>query len=508
MSFFKSFMTVSSLTIISRILGFLRDMLIARFLGTGPLADAFFIAFKLPNTFRRLFAEGAFSAAFIPLFAENIHHSKDQQKALEFAHNIFSILVLFLIPFTLLSQIFMPEVLFVIAPGFYDDPERLEKGIFYSRICFSYLIFISIVGLLSAILQTTYKFAVAAAAPILLNITLIIFLVCFIPLFPDKGETLSWGVFTAGVLQFLYLIWSVYKDNLLPKFHIPRFTKQIKKFFKLFFPGALSAGIFQINIFVGTIFASLIPNAVSYLYYADRLNQLPLGVIGIAIGTALLPLLSQQIKENKINQAIETQNKAIFFSLFLTLPATIALFILAEDIIWGLFEGGAFTHNDTIATAAALQFYVLGLPAYVLAKTLSPTFFANENTKTPMIISLWVLIFNTVFILILMPILGYKGIALAASLAGWGNTLFLFLSLKKRKLFYLKSNLTIQLIKIFLCSLAMGATLYVAKEHLLFTNSKFITLSVLVSIGLFVYFLTSSIVGTLKTKDLKKYLVK
>ena len=392
MNLLKSTGTFSFYTIISRLLGYLRDVLIAIFLGTGLLADAFFVAFRIPNTFRRLFSEGTFNAAFVPSYASEIVKGKKQSN--KFANDIFNFLFLSLLFLTLIVQIFMPAFVSIIAPGFVGDTEKMEIAINLTRITFPFLFFICLASFFSAILNSHNKFAAASAAPIILNIVLILVLM-FSRLLDDQlVYYLSYGVSLAGILQLLFLYKFVTKYYSL-KFDFKIIAdNKVKIFFKKLLPSIFSSGVTQINILVGTIIASFQASAVSYLYYADRIYQINLAIAGIAIGVVVLPQLSKHIESKKKEKISLIQNKALELSLFLSLPAAIALIIGSEQIISALFGYGSFNKASVINSSLALYYFALGLPAFALIKVFSSFFFANHDTKTPFYISLVSVILN------------------------------------------------------------------------------------------------------------------
>lgn len=458
MTLLRSITTVGGLTLVSRVLGFLRDLLIAAVAGAGPVADAFFVAFKLPNLFRRLFAEGAFNAAFLPLFAGALEQD-GPAAARAFAGQAVAVMLIVLLPFTFLMQVAMPWVVPALAPGFSERPEAFEMAVYFGRITFPYLMLMALVALLSAILNTFYKFWAAAAAPILLNVVLVASLLALTPVLPSAGHALSWGVAGAGIAQFVWLAVACRRIDMLPSLPRPRLTPRMRRFGRLIVPGAIGAGVVQLNLVVGTIFASLIPGAVSWLYYADRLNQLPLGVVGTAVGVALLPMLARQLRAGDGAQAMETQNRAIEFALVLTLPATAALIAIPHAIVGGLFERGAFTAADTQATASALAAYAVGLPAYVLIKALQPGFFAREDTRTPVLIAGGSMVVNAALMPLLMWPLGHVGIALATAVAAWANAAGLWIVLHRRESLVIDGLLARRLPRLVGCTLTMAALL-------------------------------------------------
>lgn len=432
MSFARSLLTVSGLTVLSRVGGFVRDALTAAFLGAGPLADAYFVAQRLPNLFRSLFAEGAFSAAFVPLYAAE-EEKNGRAAARAFASEALAVLLAVLIPFSALVIVFMPQVLMLLAPGFGDDPEKFATAVRYSRITFPYLLLISITALQSGVLNAHGRFAAASAAPIALNIVMIAAL--FMARYADfiVSEALSWAMVVAGFVQMIWLMISCARAGLTIKLVWPRLTERTVFFFKKIGPGALGAGAAQINLMLSTILASLLPTgAVSYLYYADRLNQMPLGIVGIAVATTLLPVLSRAAASNDDEKLRALTSRAIEFCLLLGLPAMLGLMILAQPIIRALFEYGAFTAADTTATAQALQAYALCIPAFLFVKVFSASFFARHDTATPVKFALVAVATNAALALALIGPLQHIGIALATSAATWTNALLLAIALRKR----------------------------------------------------------------------------
>ena len=467
MSLIKSVATVGGFTMISRVLGFIRDILMASVLGAGPVADVFLVAFRIPNMFRRLVAEGAFSAAFIPLFARKLE-SEGKEMALEFASHSLSVLTGFLLIFSALFMIFMPLMMQFLAPGFEVGGMRYELAVDYTRITFPYLTAMAIVALLGGVLNAFYKFAAMAAAPILLNIILIgSLLLAFEQREETVGFILCWGVAAAGVAQIIYLVIACWRSDIKVPLELPVINKDIKRLFQLMLPGMLGAGVMQINILVGTIIASfLATGSISYLYYADRVYQLPLGVIGIAVGTALLPMLSRQLRSGEEKTALNSMNRAVELSMLLTLPAAAALMIIPEEIVTVLFQHGEFTATASLATATALFAFATGLPAYVLVKILAPGFFAREDTTTPVIAGVLSMILNVVLSLILIRYINHVGIAVATSLSSWFNVIFLFSILRRRGHYTADTRLMRRLAGMFLATIIMAGGLFVAREFL------------------------------------------
>ncbi len=430
MSFIRSAVTVGSGTLLSRVLGFVRDILIAAMLGAGPLADAFFVSFRLPNLFRRLFAEGAFNSAFVPLFAGKLA-SEGEDAARKFAGQSLSVLLAILFILTIVAEIFMPTLMYLLAPGFAGDAEQFANVVLFGRIMFPYLLFVSLVALYGGILNSLMQFAVAALTPVLFNCILIIALAGVIPAFGWPGETLSWAVAVAGVAQFLMLVGAANRAGMRLHLPWPRLTPDVKRLLALTGPGAISGGIAQINLFIGTIIASLQAGAVSYLYYADRLYQVPLSAIGTAIGVVLLPDLSRRLREGNEAGALWSLNRALEFGVLLTLPAALALLIIPGPIVDVMFTRGAFTQADADATAMAAAGFAIGLPAYVLIKIFSPAFYSREDTMTPLKFAAAGVVLNIILSVGLYFWIGFISIAIATSVAAWLNAGLLWFSLRR-----------------------------------------------------------------------------
>ena len=488
MKLIKPFLTISSLTFVSKILGFIRDILIAAFVGAGVIADVFFVAFKLPNFFRRLFAEGAFSAAFIPVFS-SILKKKGKKDALKFASEVFSLLFFILFLVIIIFEFLMPLIVYFLAPGFAQDPEKLNLLIELSRITFPYLFFISLVSLYTGVLNSFNKFAIGSAAPILLNITFIVFILCFGEIFTTKGHMLAWAVFFAGIIQLSFLMYGIFKSDLQIFFIKPKYSEYIKKLFKLIIPGAIGAGVIQINLLIDIILASFLPTgSISYLYYAERINQLPIALIGVAIGTAILPTLSKQIINNEKKKAFSTQNRAIEFSLLLALPAALSIFILAEPIIESFFERGEFSIQDKVLSAKALQAFAIGVPAYVLVKILSPVFFARQDTVTPVKIAILCVFVNFLLNIILMQFYQHVGIALATAFSSWLNFILLLLALIKSNEIYFDKEFKEKFKKIlFINIIFLFFILYFKNYISIFSNFNFLNISIFTILSIIFY---------------------
>ncbi|SOH92916.1 putative peptidoglycan lipid II flippase [Monaibacterium marinum] len=413
----SAFLTVGGWTLASRVLGFVRDILIAAYLGAGPVAEAFLIAFSLPNMFRRFFAEGAFNTAFVPMFSKKLEQDRD---ALTFARDAFSGLGGVLIVFTLLSQLAMPGLVMLMASGFAGD-ERFDMAVDMGRIVFPYILFISLAALLSGVLNAMGRFAAAAAAPVVLNIILIAAVLIGASIGADIGMALAWGVPLAGIAQ-MGLIWIAASRagfRIVPR--RPRLTPELRRLAVIALPAALAGGVMQVNLLVGRQVASFFEGAVAYLNYADRLYQLPLGVVGIAIGVVLLPDLSRRLGAGDAAGGRDAVNRAAEFSLALAVPAAIALIVVPLPLVAVLFQRGAFEFRDAALTAQAVAAYGWGLPAFVLIKVISPVFFAREDTVTPFRFAVVSMVVNVVVAVAAAPWLGFLAAAWGTTLAAWVN---------------------------------------------------------------------------------------
>jgi putative peptidoglycan lipid II flippase len=450
----RSVLTVGGWTMASRVLGFARDMLIASRLGTGPVADAFFVALRLPNLFRRLFGEGA----FIPAFAGTLV-TEGRASAKDLAERLACLMALWLSTLTILGIVFMPQVIGVLAPGFGREPEKFALAVEMTRIVFPYLLFICLAALVSGVLNGLDRFAAAAATPILFNLLSMIALLALTPHVATPGHALAWGVVASGIAQ-LGLVWlaAAQAGMALNLFRPPKFTPPVKLVLRRMLPGMLGAGVTQINLAMDTIIASfLVSGSVSYLYYADRVGQLPLGVIGAAVGTALLPLLSRQLRAGQRLQAHRSVNRAIEMALLLTLPCAVGLAVTATPIIAALFQRGAFGPDATAKTALALVAYAAGLPAFVLIKVAAPGFFARGDTTTPVRIGIASVALNLGFNLALMGPLGHVGVALSTTLSAWFNLTLLTVLLVRRGHLRLDRRCRQRLPRLLGASIVMGA---------------------------------------------------
>jgi len=506
MNLVKSTGTFGFYTIISRLLGYLRDILIAIFLGAGLIADAFFVAFRIPNTFRRLFAEGTFNAAFVPSYSSELVKSKT--KSNKFANEIFNLLFLGLLLLVLIAEIFMPLVVGIIAPGFVADSEKLKLAIDLTRLTFPFLMFVSLSSFFAAILNSNNKFAAASAAPIILNIILIVVLLFAKRLDDQLVYYLSYGVSISGFVQLIFLYKFVKKFYSL-KFNFNlKVNKNVKIFFKKLLPSIFSSGVTQINILIGTIIASFQANAVSYLYYADRIYQINLAIAGIAIGVVILPQLSKYVYLKKKIEILRIQNRALELSMFLSLPATMALFFGSEEIISALFGYGSFSLDAVSNTAKALYYFGLGLPAFAFIKVFSTFFFANNDTKTPFYISLASVILNVFISIYFFKSVGFIIIPIATTISSWFNSVILFIFLKRKDLFKFNEKFIYNFLKISLSSIFMGLLfryLTLIFENQLAYNYSFKSIYLILSvlICLVFYLLLSFIFKAFKYDDIK-----
>jgi putative peptidoglycan lipid II flippase len=513
MKLYRGFATVGGMTILSRVLGFIRDVLIAAVLGTSYVADAFFVAFRVPNMFRRLFAEGAFDAAFIPLFARRIHTS-GALAAQAFAGQALAGLTVLLLAFTLLAEIVMPWLMLLLAPGFTSDPAKFDLAVMLARIALPYLVCMSLVALYTGVLNALGRFAIAALAPTLLNVVLIAVLLALVAFGSTQtaaGVALAWGIAASGVLQVLVVALAAAKIGMRVPFQRPRLTPDMQRLMTLAAPGVVAGGMAQLTVMISTIIATLQDRVVSWLYYADRIFQLPLGVIGVAIGVVLLPDLSHKLRSGDHDAVLASENRALEFALLLTMPATIALFIASGPIMRVLFERGAFTASDTQATAAMLSALALGLPAYVMIKVLHPSFFAREDTKTPMIYAGIAMASTIVLSFTLFVAIGATGIAVATMLSGWINVALLIAALRRREGFKLDQTFRRRFTGIAAASAVMGAVVFALVKLLgpWFAPAsgllmQGVALIALVGVGLLVYLVAAELFGAAKIRAVIK----
>jgi putative peptidoglycan lipid II flippase len=508
MGLIRSTFTVGFFTGTSRILGMLREVLLSHIVGASMVSDAFVVAFKLPNFFRRFFGEGAFNAAFVPLFAGKLS-TQGPDEAKKMAEQIFAVMAFSLLLFVLAVIIFTKPFLTLMVPGMVKTPERMELAVSFTRFTFPYVFFISLVALLSGILNSLDKFATAAAVPILLNVVMISALLCVPTYGLDPGIALCIAVFVAGFLQFSWMYFMCRHYGFTIKLRAPKLSADVRVVLKKMIPGAFGAGVMQINLFIDMILASYLPiGAMSFLYYADRLNQLPLSVFGIAISTVLLPILSRQWRQNKGEEAHQTQSKALEFALQLTFPASIGLAIFSYAFIHMMYGHGKFTEADVLATAPALAAFVMGLPAYVAGKVFSTTFFSLQDTKTPVKVAVFTVVLNVLLNLILMQILAHVGLALATSITAWINTLVLGYILRQRGQFIFSKELLWKLTRMLIAALMMGGVLFTIRENIAYpVHSHWLEILYSfggISAGIIVYFVLAHLFGISPLRFLRK----
>jgi len=458
MNLIKSTGTIGGLTMVSRVAGFAREMLMSRVMGASWQADAFFVAFRLPNTFRRLFGEGAFSAGFVPLYAQRLHGPGGSEDAKHFSEEVLAVFVPALILFTIFFEIIMGPFVFAIS-GYHD--EKLALATFLTRITFPYLLLISLVSLFSGILNSLARFTAAAFAPALLNLAMLSALI-FMPI---GGRTTAFALAVAvtlgGVLQLLLLLAACKRAGIVLKLRKPKITPGVRQFVRVVIPATLGAGVYQISAFIDTFFLTRIgTGAMSYFNYADRLNQLPLGVIGAALGTAILPQVSRHVGANEPDKAAHVQGQAAELAMLLCLPAALALAVSALPLVSALFQGGRFTPEDARLTALTLSIIVLGLPAYVLVKVLTPGFYARQDTATPVKVAIFILICTIVLNFLLIPAFGIAGLASAIAICSWLNCTILYVILHRRGHFRIERWLASRVARQLLAGVLMVAALY------------------------------------------------
>ena len=506
MNLIKSTGTIGGLTLVSRVAGFAREMLMSRVMGASWQADAFFVAFRLPNTFRRLFGEGAFSAGFVPLYAQRLHGEGGNEEAKNFSEEVLAVFVPTLILFTLIFEIIMGPFVFLIS-GYHN--EKLALATFLTRITFPYLVLISLVSLFSGILNSLARFTAAAFAPALLNLAMLAALIVV----PVGGTTtavaLAIGVTIGGVLQLGLLLAACKRAGIVLKLRRPRLTPGVRQFVRVVIPATLGAGVYQISAFIDTFFLTRIgTGAMSYFNYADRLNQLPLGVIGAALGTAILPQVSRHVGANEPGKAARVQGQAAELAMLLCLPAALALAVSAFPLVSALFQGGKFTTEDARLTAMTLSIIVLGLPAYVLVKVLTPGFYARQDTATPVKVAVFVLFATVVLNFLLIPPFGIAGLASAIAICSWLNCVILYVILHRRGHFRIEGWLASRIARQLIAAVAMGAALFAIRTVLSgwFEGSVGHRLAGVIAIvggGMAVYFPLVWILGGTDREELK-----
>ena len=506
MNLLSSATVFSFYTLISRLLGYLRDILIAVFLGASIYADAFFVAFRLPNTFRRLFAEGVFNAAFIPSYMKAKLNDKNEGK--KFADDVLNLLIVVLLGIIFLVEIFTPTIVYLIAPGFIEDTNKFDLAVELTRITFPFLFFVSLSSFFSGILNTNNRFAAAAAAPIILNIFLVLSLIISYIFDLNFEFNLSYAVSLAGLFQLVFLIFftkKYYEPSVNFKIKI---NSKVKFFIKKLLPSIFSSGVTQINIFVGTIIASFEAGAVSYLYYADRIYQINLAIAGIAIGTVALPELSKNIKIGNFKNVIKIQNKSLELCLLLSLPACFGLVVASEEIVNALFGYGSFSEENVILTAKALKYFGYGVPAFAIIKVLSNFLFARDNTKIPFYISAFIVLLNILISVFYFKQLGFVIIPIATSISTWIGVLIYSIFLIRFKFFNFDNTFFINLIKIVISLVIMTVALYFSinffEDKLIYNNYyKSFYLIVIIFSAAGIYLFLARLLGLFKIKNFK-----
>ncbi len=513
MKLLKAMATVGGLTGVSRILGFIRDVMTAAILGAGPVADAFIVALKLPNFFRRITAEGAFSVSFVPMYTKKREQEGDDS-ADSFASNTFGVMCLILTPFVIAAMMAMPFIIGVLAPGFGEGSARHDLAVEMTRITFPYLLLISLSALLGGVLNAHNRFMPFAATPIVFNLTLIAALLWLEPRMATGGHALSWGLFAAGFLQVIGLMYFIKKCNIKIKFQMPKFDDDTKKLFALMGPGVLGAGIMHVNLFVDVIIAStLAEGSISYLYYADRLNQLPLGMVGIAVGTALLPMLSRAFAGGDVGEAKHLFNRSMEVCLLLALPAGVAMMVVAQPLIKSLFQYGAFDAEDAKTTALVLMGYAVGVAPYVAGKVLSTAYYARQDTKTPVKVAVICALINIGLSLILIKPFGVAGIAFSTGMVGWIQFVMLFRGLKGEESTAFDTRFLHSFPRIVFSCCVMAVVLFIVAHYSsgYYDASKFEKISallILVASGLATYSLAILGTGAIKINDIKSLFIR
>ncbi len=467
MSLLKNVSTIGGLTLVSRVFGFIRDMLLARVLGAGLAADAYQLAFRLPNTFRRLFAEGAFSVAFVPMYTKMLGSEAGEAHAKRFAEEVLAVFVWVLALFSAVAIALMPWIVYGLASDFTEVPGKFDLAVYLSRLTFPYLALISLATLFTGILNSRSRFGPGAFAPILFNIVLISGVVTGSIWRGDSGDdrlvttAMAISVALSGLVQLIYLWWTVHRMGLRLQLRPPKLSADVRQLGRLILPATFGAGIYQISQFIDTFFATSLPQgSLTLLSMGDRLNQMPLGIVGIALGTAILPMISRSIGSGDEAGAQRVQEQAVDLAMLLTVPAAVALAVCAHEFVAAFFVGGRFTANDGIIAGNIVIGLVIGLPAYVLVKVLTPGFFARGDTATPVRTALAALIANIGFILLLIEPLGVFGLALAGALAAWFNTALLYVLLHRRGQFSLSGALVVRILLQGVAAAVMGAFLW------------------------------------------------
>jgi putative peptidoglycan lipid II flippase len=501
------FLTVGAWTLVSRGAGFVRDVMMAAYLGAGPVAEAFLVAFSLPNMFRRFFAEGAFNFAFVPLFAKKLEAGED---ATGFARDAFSGLGAILVAVSVIGTLAMPWLVFAMASGFAGDM-RFALAVDFGRIAFCYILFISLTALLSGVLNAHGRFTEASFVPVLMNLMFIAAMLVADAFGWDQGLTLAWAVPVTGIAQLAFTWVAAHRMGYRFLPGRPRLTPDLRRLLAVAAPAVLAGGVVQVNLLVGRQVASFTDGAVAWLAYADRLYQLPLGVVGIAIGTVLLPDLSRRLRAGDAEGGRASFNRGTEFALALTLPAAVALVVIATPLCAVLFERGAFGAADTAATALALAAYGAGLPAFVLHKVLQPLYYAREDTRRPFRFALWSMAVNAGFAVGMMPLMGYMAAALATTVAGWTMVWQLWHGARDMgEAARFDARLRRRAPRIGLAAALMGASLWLAARALdpwlALPGWRWPALGLLVAIGGAVYFAAGAALGAFRPAELRGFL--
>ncbi|NBB97169.1 MAG: murein biosynthesis integral membrane protein MurJ [Alphaproteobacteria bacterium] len=503
----KGFLTVGLWTLLSRVFGFARDIMIAAYLGPGAVADAFFVAFSLPNMFRRFFAEGAFNFAFVPLFSKKYQAGEGAES---FARDAFWGMAALLTVFSVVAVVAMPLLVWAMAAGFAQD-DRFDMAVAFGRVAFPYILFISLTALLSGMLNAVGRFTAAAAAPVFLNIIFVTGMVVAGALGWPIGPTLAWCVPVAGVAQLALLWVAVRRAGFAMRYRRPRLTPELKRLAIIAAPAVLAGGVVQINLLVGRQVASFTENAISWLNFADRLYQLPLGVVGIAVGVVLLPELSRRLASGDAAGGQHSFNRGMEFSLFLTVPSAVALAVIGAPIVAVLFGRGAWTDADTAATALALAIYALGLPAFVLQKVLQPLYYAREDTKRPFQFALTSMVVNAAVAIGFMPLIGFVAAAWATSIAAWVMVWQLWRGARGMgQAAQIDAQMRRRALRIAVASVVMGGALYLGAQplapYLAMPGWRYLALLALIGLGSVVYLGLGQVIGAYNASEIRNSL--
>jgi putative peptidoglycan lipid II flippase len=484
--------TVGGFTLLSRVTGFARDIMLAAILGAGPLADAFFVALRLPNHFRAIFAEGAFNAAFVPAYA-NVYGERGDNAARLFGDRIFTLLFASQVVLLVLALLFMPQAMSLLAPGFTDDPAQRELAIALTRITFPYLLLITLVTLYGGMLNVMHRFASAAAAPVFLNLSMMLTL-ALAAFFPNAGYAAAWGVLLSGFLQFFLLAGDAAKSGVLPKFTDLKLDADVRAFFRALGPATLGSMGTQVALFADTIIATFLASgALSALYYADRLNQLPIGVIGIAIGTVLLPEMSRRITAGDHAGALASQRKAFEFTLLFSMPFVAAFLTVPDVIMRAMFARGAFSKADAAEAGATLAAYAIGLVPFVLIRSAVATFYARKDTATPVKAALTGVAVNVALKVALVGSLAQIGLALATAAGAWINLLLVVMFAVRRRFLEIDRGFAVAIAKLVLAGIVLAAALWLTGRWCASALSGMTALrdeaalAILIAVGLVVY---------------------